>query len=202
MDVDQFLGLNVAEWFYDYLCDNVHEPKKIVRIWHSTRTIEDWKKWCESGEHLYLGIEGGGSHSRDPHFYNRYVDIAHKNGVRVHILAATDFKFMQQVPFDTGDSSSWMAGSQYGYVYTPFGRITFAERKNQSASTPNWATLSSEKKGKIVEWLKSLGLSYKQSELQKRWQAREMVNIACFLEEDKPYAATEQFRQVSFLDGV
>jgi len=199
MDVDQFLGVPIADQFYAYLSDQLDESKRIIRIWHSTRSWDDWKKWCESGQYAYLAVGGGQAFGYDPHFYRRFVEVAHKNGVKMHVLAATDPKFMQQVDFDTGDSSSWTAGSRYGYIFTPFGEVTFATNKF-TAKKQYWGTMPDEMRHKVETWLKSKGLPSDLRVYQKKWQWRELANIACFLEQDRPYEDKEHFRQVTFLD--
>lgn len=197
LDVDQFLGIPVADRFYEYLTHVMPHPEKIIRIWHQTRKFSDWVDWCKSGKYKYLAVEGGGSHDRDPEFYRRFIDVAHQYGVKVHILALTDLEFMQRVPVDTGDSSSWMAGSRYGYIYTPFGRVTFG--RSSSTAMPHWDAVPDAKKKIIQNWLKSRGLEWRADRLQEDWKAREMANIQFFLESDAKYAPKHNIKRVSFL---
>lgn len=198
LDVDQFLGIDVADQLYQHLVQTVPQPKKIIRIWHATRTFADWRDWCRSGDHVYLAVEGGNSHGRDPHFYDRFVDEAHRHQVRVHLLASTDDGFMKRVPIDSGDSSSWMAGSQYGYVYTPFGKVSFTTRKYHT-TMPTWGALSPQMKANVLKWLREHNLCDDWRVLQDSWAEREKINIAYFLGIDKPYK-NNPFKRQSFLD--
>lgn len=196
LDVDQFLGVEVADKFYQHLVRKVNDPKKIIRIWHSTRPFEEWIKWCESGEHDYLGVEGGGSHRKDFDFYNRFIKVAHKNNVKVHILAAADYGFLSKVNVDTGDSSSWTAGARYGLVCTPHGIVSYGSKMNK-----HWNTLIPEEKEKIVDWLKSKDLEWRPKRLMKNWIDREMANIAYFLHMDRPFVGNKkQVSKTWFLD--
>lgn len=181
LDVDQFLGVETADAFYQYLKKRAKSPRKIVRIWHSTRTFDDWKAWCDSGDYDYLAVEGGGSHSRDFDFYRRFVRYAHKKGIKVHILAATDPKLMTYVPFDTGDSSSWMIGSRYAKVYTPLGLIGFGDE----VGAGHWDHLTKEEKKTIMTWAKTHGHEFTPETLKRSWAARELLNIEYFLDMDK-----------------
>lgn len=197
LDVDEFLGLEVAEKFYAYLRNRVKNPRKIIRVWHGyTRTYEDWVKWCESGEYDYLAIEGG-QHNKNYDFYRRMIKKAHEHNIKVHILAATDLDFLKNVPCDTGDSSSWMSGSRYGYIYTPHGRVSFGEK--HTPSMPHWDLMTAHKRAEVTKWLKSHGLETDGEILKTSWEAREMANIAYFLENDKPYQADGQVFRRGFL---
>ncbi len=195
LDVDEFLGKDIADRYYQILKETIPNPRKIIRVWHGLdRTWDDWVRWCESGEHDYLAVEGGGSHSMDYDFYRRMIAKAHEHGIKVHVLAATSADFMKNVPCDTADSSSWMTGSRYGYIYTPYGKISFG--KKTAPSMNHWDTLPKEHKAKIMEWLHTAGVAHRISEFKHYWEPRELANIAYFLWADKPFERTGKvFRQ-------
>lgn len=201
LDVDEFLGLDVAENFYKMLKKNVPNPKKILRVWHSIyRTYEDWCKWCESGEYEYLALEGPAPHRWNPDFYRRLVDKAHKHEIKVHVLACTEPNFFRLVSFDTGDSSSWMVGSRYGYIYTPYGTVSYANKSGSSSSMPNYTTVPTERKEKIIRWMRKNGLDYEWGDMAKSWEAREFINIQFFLDMDKKYIVDGQVYRKGFLE--
>lgn len=194
LDVDQFLGLEIAERFWDMLMNKLKKPEKIVRIWHSTRTFAEWEEWCKKGTNPYLAVEGGGSHKQNPDFYRPYVDVAHKYGKKVHVLAATNPEFMKLVPVDTADSSTWTSGSRFAVLYTPYGAVSFATRKSSSA---NYYQMDPKTRKLVDNWVDSLGLDHKR--LPTSWEVREAAIIKYFLLMDKPYDPKGKVFRASFI---
>lgn len=195
LDVDQFLGIAAADAFYAHLCKKVPNPRKIIRIWHSVRPFSTWKEWCANGQHDYLAVEGGGSHGRDPHFYQRFIDVAHSYGIKVHVLAATDARFLASVPVDTGDSSSWMVGSRYGYIYSPWGPVSFGQQSKR-----HWNSLVPEQKKQLQTWLKENNLEHRPEVLSEDWVEREFINIEYYLWMDRHYDPRGKVKRGTFLE--
>ena len=198
LDVDQFLGIKTADVFYRTLCASVKNPDKIIRVWHASRKFDDWVEWCESGRYKYLAIEGGMSHGRNIDFYRRFVEKAHKHRVKVHVLAATDPSLMQNVPFDSCDSSSWMIGSRFGQVMTPFAMVSFGHTKSPASG---WNLLSGRQKKNILEFWKERGVDPDLDKMQTSWVNRELANIQYYLWLDRPFDGSAADR-TSFLSRV
>ena len=157
LDVDQFLGIDTAEeWYQDIL--KVFPSKRLLRVWHANRSFKEWEDWCKSGDFTYLAIEGAGSHGYDPDFYQPFIDCAHANGVRVHILAMTAEDMLRRCDYDTGDSTTYQVGARYGQIMTPWGFIYFSE-KNEGAGKDNYFYLPEPEKKAITELLEENGFS-------------------------------------------
>ncbi len=154
MDVDIFAGTDLADKLYRLMMKKLKSPEKIVRIWHYTRTFEEWQKWCD-GRPAYLSVEGANTHGRDTEFYHRFIEYAHARDVKVHVLALTTPHFLSQVDCDTADSSSWTQGGRYGNILTMDGRpISFG----RVGGKRNWNMLSKSAQTNIIEWIGQGGL--------------------------------------------
>lgn len=204
LDVDQLLGVDVADRFYRLLVSTVPNPRKIVRVWHMDgRTFDDWVEWCKSGEYDYLAIEGGGSHGRDYDFYHPFVDVAHKHGVKVHVLAMTDPEFLRRVNVDSGDSISWAAGGMYGYIMTPRGRIFFNSTPGKKHNLWHWDRIGKQHQKQVIEWLEESGLESQPKVLRSSYQARDIINIFYLTSMDRPYIDEEHLiRRGGFVHKV
>lgn len=136
MDVDQFLGTDYADKYYQRLCETI-EPRKIMRVYHQIyRKWEVWEEWLKSPDTEYLCVEGGMMHARDPEYYRNFINLAHDYGKRVHVLALTVPDFMKKVPVDTTDSSTFVNGGRYGSIKVPgIGEITFSDKTDLTKNT-------------------------------------------------------------------
>lgn len=121
LDVDQFLGLSVAEEYYQLLCERTNS-QKIMRVWHSFgRNWDDWVEWCKSKKYAWLALEGPDQHNRDTKLYRRLISVAHQYGVNVHVLAVTTPSFLACTPVDTCDSSTYTVGGRWARLLMPNG---------------------------------------------------------------------------------
>ncbi len=185
MDIDMFTDVLSADSMNKYMIKNLKSPRKIIRIWHITRSFDDWKAWCNSGNYSYLAIEGGGTHGRDVDFYKRFVTYAHSKNVKVHVLAMTSPLFLKHVNCDSADSSTWSVGGRYATVFSKWGLISFAARSGPTySSQKHWNSLSSTKHEEFIEWIREGGLDYTADDLLSAgtdgWLARNLVNIYYF----------------------
>ena len=179
LDVDQFLGIDVADEFYERIVSAGIEREKIIRIWHSSRSFDDWVSWCEGGQHPYLAIEGGFEHRRNPTFYNKMVKVARDNNVKVHVMAITDKKFFARVPVDTGDSSTYTEGGRYGVVRTPWGLVSFGKAGKGLSLTRHYDTISEHRKEAMDAYFAKMG--YDVEQLREEYKERIKINLEYFI---------------------
>jgi len=131
-DCEQLIGAKAVDEFHEIIVSRGNiERHRLIRSYHNVRPNVNqwWDKLCVDDRYIYVAIEGGNSHNRDPNFYRPLTDIAHQHGKLVHIFAATTLKMMQEIPADTFDSASYLIGGRFGEVITPVGNISFADRK-------------------------------------------------------------------------
>ena len=103
----------------------------ITPVWHATRGIEVWDSYCEDPRIRTLAI---GSDAGDSQLggLRRMVEHARGHGKPVHGFGQTKARVLNNVPFDSVDSSSWSFGQRTG--------ISFIFKNNK------FVTLTSPKK--------------------------------------------------------
>ena len=179
LDFDPFLGIEIADEMYNRMIKRGVPPQKIIRVWHSCRTLEDWRVWCETPEYKYLAIEGGNEHGRNPDFYNPLVATAHKYGKKVHVLAITDENFLKAVPVDTGDSSTYTEGSRFAMVRTPWGRVAFSSSGATYSSPWHYDLLDENTRNRVDQYFEEMG--YNAEQLRENHMYRTRLNLLYFL---------------------
>lgn len=179
LDVDQFLGLDTAEDYYQKLLQ-VCPREKIMRVWHSySRDWEDWKEWCESGQYTWLSVEGPDQHKRSVEMYNKFIDYAHQYGISVHILSVTTQQFMQQVRLDTCDSSSYRSGGRWAQLILPSGSHVSVGKRSKRLDPSSFYSFSEREKEEFEQLAKYMGFSV--DILLEDWYARYLFNVLVYL---------------------
>lgn len=178
LDFDPFLGIEIADEMYGQMIKRGVDPQKVIRVWHSCRTFDDWREWCKNPQYKYLAIEGGNEHGRNPDFYNPFVSLAHEYGKKVHVLAITDKNFLKAVPVDTGDSSTYTEGGRFASVRTPWGRVSFARSGKHLTYSWHYDALSEGDKVRVGEYFKEMGYGVEQ--LRESHMLRTQINLLYF----------------------
>lgn len=110
MDIDNIVG-------YDNVLKlrNILEEvtDKIIPVWHRNRGIKDFKEMCK--KYNYVAITGMSTDIKRSQFKN-FVDYAHSQNARIHGLGITGKKIIDNVPFDSVDSTSWLSCSKYANI--------------------------------------------------------------------------------------
>jgi hypothetical protein len=157
MDVDHFMGIDHADRYYKQICDAIG-PRRVMRVFHQMfRTWSDWEEWMKDPETEFHCMEGGIMHKRDPEFYRTYINLAHANKKRIHVLALTVPDFMKKVPTDTSDSSTFVNGGRYGSIKVPgIGEITFSDKtdltKNTAATNKHYKNITAGQLETCKRW--------------------------------------------------
>jgi hypothetical protein len=94
--------------------------EKVIPIWHPSRGKEEWAKLCKTCEYIGLGTP----------WRQLPIDIithlcvyAYKRDVMVHGFGCSQMNIMENAPLFSVDSTSYLAGMQFGKVFSgdPFG---------------------------------------------------------------------------------
>jgi len=198
MDIDIFSSRKAADKLCQYMLENLKSPKKIIRIWHWTRSFDEWKEWCDSGLYKYLALENPKSHKHNISFYRRFIDYAHQRNIKVHVLATTSPEFLKHVDCDSADATTWVSGGRFGYCDTPFGQIDFGT----GMAGNHWEKQNPTIQENLAKWLKEQKLPNTDT-LKKDWQARNRVSVRYL--HNMGYEPVDResnaIRHRSFLDG-
>lgn len=108
LDVDNIFGVEVSRAFRTKLQRIAGD--KLLPVWHSISGASGWAD-CYN-EFPYIGT--GSDKPMDLTAYRRLVNEAHAHGAVVHGFGGTRPDVMQAVPYDTADSTTWLASIRFG----------------------------------------------------------------------------------------
>lgn len=112
LDIAHLVGFEKV----DYFRTKYFEPLKnegilVCYVWHEYDGIKHWEEMCEKYD--YVGFSLGNNVFTEAQI-NRMINTARKHGALVHGFAVTRTELMSKIPFFTGDSTTWLVGTQYG----------------------------------------------------------------------------------------
>jgi len=113
MDIDKVIGYEEVLKLRKILLKATH---KIIPVWHKNRGIEDFIDMCKNYEFDIVAISGFRNEDIVDSQFQRFVNIAHKYGKKIHGLGMTRKKILDRVNFDYVDSSSWKQQAIFGRI--------------------------------------------------------------------------------------
>jgi hypothetical protein len=113
MDVDNVIGYEKVLELRKIL---LKATNKIIPVWHKNRGIEDYIDMCKNYEFDIVAISGFKNEDIVDSQYQRFVNVAHKYGKKIHGLGLTRIDILDKVNFDSVDSSTWLQGVVYGRI--------------------------------------------------------------------------------------
>lgn len=119
LDIDAVVGIKKVEYFRKKIEDKVGiQP---IPVWHATRGWEYFEMMCESFPYVAIGTTAATKQGvlirNNPMVLKKFIDTAHKNKAKIHGLGFTYMKYIEQLNFDSIDSTSWLSGGRYGVVF-------------------------------------------------------------------------------------
>jgi len=110
MDIEGMVGLPQVERWFDTL-RNISD--KVMPVWHPERGVKNWERYCR--ENKFVGTGGTWKFMPVEQLIKLSVS-AYDAGASHHGFGCTSTRLMSQVPMFSTDSTSWLAGEQYGQV--------------------------------------------------------------------------------------
>jgi len=118
LDIDAIVGLNKVEYYRKKMEDNI--GRSPIVVWHSDRGWDYFCKMCEMYRYVALGTTLANKQGRlirkNPMILDKFIQQAHKSGSKIHGLGFTSLKYLDQLRFDSVDSTSWL-GARFGLIY-------------------------------------------------------------------------------------
>lgn len=73
---------------------------------------------CEQYEYVSIGgIVSKEITRKEYKYFPYFINTAHAHGAKIHGLGFTNAGALSKYHFDSVDSSSWVSGNRYGYLY-------------------------------------------------------------------------------------
>lgn len=155
LDVDSVMGYEKVKEYRKIL--ETKTNKRCIPVWHKSRGINDFIETCKTYDYIAIGgIVTKEITQTEYKYFPKLIEIAHKNGCKVHGLGFTSMKYLNNIKFDSVDSSSWNAAGRYGIVYQYKNGKIYGLRKDNyrivdCKSTDVW---------NIKEWIKFQKYAY------------------------------------------
>lgn len=116
LDVDSITGYEKVKEYRRRL--EKLTGKQCIPVWHRQRGLDEYVRHCD--EYPYVAIGGIAiKEIKKPEYpvFTKLLNIAHERDTRVHGLGFTQLNEIWKYKFDTVDSTAWVAGNRFGYVY-------------------------------------------------------------------------------------
>ena len=117
MDIDNIVGYPKVLELREML--EKITKRKSIPVWHINRGKDDFVNMCKKYEYVAIGgIAGGVLKKREliKHF-PWFIDIAHKNGTKIHGLGFTNILLLPSCHFDSVDSTTWLTAGRFGELH-------------------------------------------------------------------------------------
>lgn len=122
LDVDQIVGVKETRKIRDKLESLVGWQS--IPVWHTIRGKESFERDCKDYDYIALGyfITEGIKKSVCEKYAPYFIDKAHENGCKIHGLGYTDIRKLDNMHFDSVDSSTWMSALYRGGTICVFDK--------------------------------------------------------------------------------
>lgn len=188
--VEQVMAAPKQSWDnYLYMVNKIKSPKKLLPIFHQG---EDFK-WLENminyqytegdikGEYIdYIGLSCNKELSSKewiPWFEKCFETIRNSKNpnVKTHAFGMTSLKILEQFPFTSSDSTTWLKFAAYGSILVK-GKPYYISNRN-TLGEKHIEGLNPEVKKEIVTELKRLGFNYDDVLNDEKGTLRLLVNL-------------------------
>ena len=124
LDIDDLIGYERVLELRKKLVE--YTGKKPIPVWHISRGKQDYIDMCKEFDYVAIGgLVGTESNSKRQKLLEKsfpwFINVAHKNGAKIHALGYTKVKTFEQYHFDSVDSTRWNCSR--------FGRLEYFDGK-------------------------------------------------------------------------
>ena len=149
LDIDSVVGIKEVERLREKLEKLVGYQS--IPVWHKSRGKDYWLKMVK--DYDYVAIGGIVTREIKPAEYKHFhwlLAEARKQNCKVHGLGFTNLKGLQEYPFYSVDSTSWLSGNRFGSIYKFNGKtmVKFDKQAGQRVRTNETAI------NNFNEWIK------------------------------------------------
>lgn len=149
MDIDSIVGLPKVLELRKKL--EKITGKQPIPVWHISRGKKQFLRDAEEYPYIALGgiVSGEWRGGKTKHF-PWFIKSAHEKGAKIHALGYTSLKGLPKYHFDSVDSTGWLAGGKFGFVWK------YKNGTLEKIPAPAGKMLNSKKvvKNNFIEWCK------------------------------------------------
>lgn len=137
LDIANIVGFDKVDEFRRKYFEPLKEDGLLVcYVWHGYDGKKYWEEMCKKYDYVGFSLENSDLKESE---IMRMVNVARRHNAVVHGFAVTRVDLMSRVPFFTGDSTTWLVGTQYGELNW------FDGRKMKRLKKADWKTTYKQK---------------------------------------------------------
>lgn len=116
LDIDKLIGLKEVERLRKRIEKRV--GWKSMPVWHVNRGYEYWIKMCTDYDYVCFGaFLVDRADKKNYSFIIKFIRDASLLNAKVHGLGFTNFEWLPKLHFYSVDSTSWLAGNKFGFIF-------------------------------------------------------------------------------------
>ena len=123
MDIDDIVGYEEVLRLRSILENEA--GKQVIPVWHNNRGKEGFISDAKKYPYVAIGglVSGGGEYATKLRkYFPWFINTAHENGAKIHALGFTSIPALSIYHFDSVDSTSWLAGNRFGFLWRFTGK--------------------------------------------------------------------------------
>lgn len=163
---------------YLYMRERVNSPQKLVPVFHRG---EDFKNllnildYPEELTFLALGALVGVPTKQREMFIEKSFTLIQKYrpSLKIHGFGMTNLSLLEQFPFYSADSTSWIMTAINGAIMSPFGVVLVSDQKTHEPG--HLFNIAPALQEQVIQYVKSFGFDVQ--DLSKEHARRCMLNI-------------------------
>lgn len=178
-----------------YMRSKMDDVSKLLYTFHAGEPWEFLERALtykdERGPITYIAFGGLVGKSREiiKAFVGKAFELIYKynrTDIKVHAFGMTRLDFLQEYPFTSADSTSWLQHANYGAV--AFGEKLISVSDRQALADRNYANRNTAMQQEMVKQIEARGFTLKQ--LQEDINARQFYNVQNYYEWSENYTCT------------
>lgn len=165
---------------YNYMRPKMKEPNKLLYVFHCGEPFEYLEQMLNRTEDKLEYIAFGGlvrKRKKDRIAFMEKAFEVVKNSknpnVKIHAFGMTSFDLLEQFPFTSADSTSWIHYARFGQVETSLGGIILSDRRTEEKN--HFYKFDNDKQNIITNELQNEGFTI--NELVSDYKARMKLRI-------------------------
>ena len=156
LDIDSIVGYDRVLKYRDKI--ESLTGKKCIPVFHRERGKNEFLRMCRDYPYVAIGGLAIKDISRKEYkFLKWFIDTSHENGAKIHGLGFTNLEWLKKLRFDSVDSTSWVAGNRFGFLWKFDGK----EMKKIEIKDRRLSNADKVAQHNYIEWCKFQMYAYK-----------------------------------------
>lgn len=177
---------------YLYMVERVKSPEKLLPIFHMGEDFKHLRRMLEHTPRIdYIGISPANDVSTVQKGYwidevFKVIKASSNPDIKTHAFGMTSLPLLEQYPFYSADSTSWLMNGRNGNIMSKYGTLILSA--NQKSDPDHVMNMPEAFRKELEEYVQQYG--YDLQTLSENYKARMIFNIRYLVE----WAANYQYK--------